>query len=103
MNGKEETKITIYDSVSSTAFLLSHPLRLRIIEFLNTHKTATWKEIIEDLENIFGRLNPNTINFHLTMLVNKKIIEKKEEKYRLINSELVNSLIKAIELIKNCF
>lgn len=93
MNRKEEIKITTYESVSSTAFLLSHPLRIRIIEFLNIHKTATWKEIIEDLENIFGRLNPNTINFHLTMLVNKKIVEKEEEKYKLINSEK-NELIK---------
>jgi DNA-binding transcriptional ArsR family regulator len=91
--------VTKYEFVSIIVSLLGHPIRLRIIKFLNDKKTATWKEIVEDLENMFGKLNPNTINFHLTMLVNKKIVKKEEEKYSLIDfekNELIKSALKIV-------
>jgi DNA-binding transcriptional ArsR family regulator len=59
--------------------VLSHPLRLFVLERIKKKGEATWTELQKDLEDYAEkRLNPNSINFHLTRLIDAELVEKKE-------------------------
>jgi DNA-binding transcriptional ArsR family regulator len=59
--------------------VLSHPLRLFILERIRKKGEATWTELQKELEDYAEKhLNPNSINFHLTRLIDAGLIKKKE-------------------------
>ncbi len=66
------------NKVAAIINLLGHPVRLSIIQILYNQNGASWSQLTEWLEKNLGiQLNPNTINFHLTKLVQGKLVEKK--------------------------
>lgn len=60
---------------------LGHPIRLAIIKCVLESREASWSDIVKHLELLFGRMNPNTVNFHLTKLVLDGVLEKRGNKY----------------------
>lgn len=67
---------------------LGHPLRLAIVECVLKCGGASWSDIVKYLESLFGRLNPNTINFHLTKLILDGVIRKVDGEYLVVESTL---------------
>lgn len=91
---KDSKLIEEIDRISRFNSLLGHPLRLAIIKDIYEHDEVSWSEIVEYLESIFGKLNPNTVNFHLTKLVLEKIVVKEGDIYR------ISEEIKEMDLFK---
>lgn len=68
--------------------VLSHPLRLFILEYIKKKKGATWSELQKVLEDYAEkRLNPNSINFHLTRLIEAGLIRKEGVEQRYVLTE----------------
>lgn len=69
--------------------LLSHPMRLFILDYVKKNRSFTWTEVQTELDrDAKRRLNPNTINFHLTRLVEAGFLVKQEsEDQRYIGTE----------------
>jgi|GEM_PF-3096240 DNA-binding transcriptional ArsR family regulator len=65
-------------SIAEMASLLGHPIRLKILSILIEREGAPWTDIVAELEKTMGRLNPNTVNFHLSKLILGGIIRKDE-------------------------
>jgi len=82
------------ETISKTADLISNPYRLGIIIFLYENEEAKWKEISDYLKSLYGDINPNTINFHLSKLILENVIEKRGEVYRLREEYRKNDLFK---------
>jgi len=68
--------------------LLGHPVRLAIVRYMCRNREAYWSDIVEYLESIFGRMNPNTVNFHITRLVMDGVLEKRDNKYVLVEGAI---------------
>jgi len=81
--------------VTDQLMLLSHPIRLRILRLL-AESDASWSELDRELEKIWGRLNPNTLNFHLTKLVNGGFVEKRGERFALTEKAKKSKILKAV-------
>jgi len=59
--------------------VLSHEFRLFVLKMLKEHDESTWTDITEALEKYSKRrLNPNSVNFHLSRLIESGFIKKKE-------------------------
>ena len=83
-------------SLANITGLLSHPIRLKIISILIDHEGASWTDISRELESILGRLNPNTINFHLLKLIIGGIVEKRgSDQYFIVESAKDDEVLKA--------
>ena len=95
MKGVKEKK-----SLSQTAEItnmLGHQVRLKIIQFLYRYKEASWSQLANELEKKFGKMNPNTISFHLTKLMQGGIVERKSsDLYVITESASVDPVVKTI-------
>jgi DNA-binding PadR family transcriptional regulator len=72
--------------------ILSHEYRIFVMKFLSNKKESTWTELVRELEKFaMKRLNPNSINFHLSRLVDagyiKKIDKAGEVRYVLVTTQ----------------
>ncbi len=57
--------------------VLSHELRLYILQTLKEHKEATWTGIVNSLEKLAQRrLNPNNLSFHLSRLIESGFVQR---------------------------
>ncbi|MCD6511618.1 MAG: helix-turn-helix transcriptional regulator [Thaumarchaeota archaeon] len=84
-------------TVANIGNLLGHPIRLKIVSILMDHEGASWTDIVKELEKIAGRLNPNTVNFHLSKLIEGGIVEKKgDDQYFIAKSVKDNVVLKSM-------
>jgi len=57
--------------------VLANPMRVAILKFL-LEDDAGWNDLKRKLEKAgFGRVNPNTLAFHLTRLIEHGFVEKR--------------------------
>ena len=57
--------------------ILANPMRVAILKLL-LEDDASWNELKMKLEKTgFGKVNPNTLAFHLTRLIEHGFVEKK--------------------------
>jgi len=55
---------------------LANPLRIIILYIISALGEARWSDVKLLLENILGRVNPNTLSFHLKKLIEAGLIVK---------------------------
>jgi len=55
---------------------LSNPFRALLLAIIVSKKSATWNEIKNRLEEVWGEFNPNTLAFHLNRLIEAGLVEK---------------------------
>jgi len=55
---------------------LANPIRVHILSIIISLEKASWSEIKEILESIYGKVNPNTLAFHIKKLVDCGFISK---------------------------
>jgi predicted transcriptional regulator len=81
--------------------ILSNPYRIMIIFFVWKNKRATWSEIRDFVESNLGKLNPNTLQFHLKTLIESEHIKRINEGEKSIytTGNVDESLIKEIKEI----
>ena len=48
---------------------LSNPFRVLVLAAIKSRGTASWYELKEIVERVVGRVNPNTLAFHINKLV----------------------------------
>ncbi len=59
--------------------VLSHELRLYILDVVKERRDATWTDIVDALEKrTQKRLNPNNVSFHLSRLVESGFVKRVE-------------------------
>ena len=72
--------------------IFANPLRSFIAAFLAVKEEATWSELKDALEKWAGRVNPNTLSFHLGELMNAGFITKVDvrgqPRYNIVNDKL---------------
>lgn len=56
--------------------IFSNPIRSLIALTIHQIKEASWAEIKNNIEKITGPINPNTLSFHLTRLIESKLVKK---------------------------
>jgi len=56
--------------------LFSNPIRSLIALTIHNLKEASWADIKKTVEKITGPLNPNTLSFHITRLIESKLVKK---------------------------
>jgi len=83
-------------SVANIGSLLGHPIRLLIVSLIANSGGASWSGISKELEGVMGRLNPNTINFHLSKLVAGGIVEKRGGRFLIADGMKENEVFKAM-------
>ena len=72
--------------------IFANPLRSFIAAFLAVKEEATWSELKDAIEKWAGRVNPNTLSFHLGELADAGFIEKVDIKgmprYKIVKRKL---------------
>ena len=72
--------------------IFANPLRSFIAAFLAVKEEATWSELKDAIEKWAGRVNPNTLSFHLGELADAGFITKVnirgQPRYRIVNAQL---------------
>lgn len=72
--------------------LFSHPLRHLITLLMITRQEIGWAELLGVSSKLFGDVNPNTLNFHLSRLIEAGVLEKIEvgsqPRYRIVEGKL---------------
>lgn len=72
--------------------LFSNPLRSFIAVFIAAKREVAWSELKKALEKYAGHVNPNTLSFHLSELMNASIIDKVDiagqPRYRIVENKL---------------
>ena len=78
--------------VSKKCEIFANPLRCFIAAFLAAKEEATWSELKEAIEKWAGRVNPNTLSFHLGKLADAGFISKAEvrgqPRYNVVKNKL---------------
>jgi DNA-binding transcriptional ArsR family regulator len=88
--------------------IFANPLRSFIAAFLAVTEEATWSELKDAIEKWAGRVNPNTLSFHLGELIDAGFITKVDvrgqPRYKIVNAKLSelkrligDDLIKAVK------
>jgi DNA-binding transcriptional ArsR family regulator len=94
--GKIEEEWKRLHALAELNDLLGHPIRLKIIAILMDNDGASWSDIVGELEKVMGRLNPNTVNFHLSKLISGGIVEKRgDDQYSIAEGVKDNEVLKA--------
>ncbi len=79
--------------------LLSSPLRNYIITFIAAKGDVAWSDLKSSLEQHFGSINPNTLSFHIGVLLDAGFVDKSningQPKYLIIRNKLseIESLV----------
>jgi len=77
---------------SKKCAMFANPLRSFIAAFLAVKEEATWSELKDAIEKWAGRVNPNTLSFHLGELGNAGFITKVDvrgqPRYKIVNDKL---------------
>ena len=56
--------------------VFSNPLRSFIATFIAAKEEATWSELKTALERVGGPVNPNTLSFHITVLMSEGFVDR---------------------------
>ena len=91
------------NSISKQFSILSNIYRILIILYLKENKQANWSEIKDHIESNCGRLNPNTLHFHLKALLERKFIKRITigDKFVYELDKLPTEILHAISVNKN--
>jgi DNA-binding transcriptional ArsR family regulator len=77
---------------SKNCEIFANPLRCFIAAFLAVKEEATWSELKDAIEKWAGRVNPNTLSFHLGELSTAGFIAKidvrGQPRYKIVNTKL---------------
>ncbi len=76
MGGKSLSVEKLLRKTSKECGLFSNPLRSLIAALITAKAELTWTELKTSLEKETGKVNPNTLSFHLSELANAGFIEK---------------------------
>ena len=57
------------NEIARRSMVLANPLRLLILGIIALKGSVSWIELKESLEKLVGRVNPNTLAFHINRLV----------------------------------
>jgi len=72
--------------------IFANPMRSFIAAFLAVKEEATWSELKDAIEKWAGRVNPNTLSFHLGELADAGFITKVDvrgqPRYRIVIAQL---------------
>jgi DNA-binding transcriptional ArsR family regulator len=72
--------------------IFSNPLRIFIAAFIAVKEEVTWTELKTSIEKYTGKVNPNTLSFHLGELTNigyiTKINIKGQPRYKIKKDKL---------------
>lgn len=71
--------------------------RVIILQKLVESGSLSWSEIVAELEtHLKGKINPNTVSFHLKFLLDRKIVIRKGDRYSLNEGDDVKRRISAL-------
>lgn len=56
--------------------VVSNPFRALLLAVIVSRGKASWNEVKEVLEKVWGEFNPNTLVFHLNRLVDAGLVER---------------------------
>ncbi len=62
--------------ISLIGNMFGHPIRLLVLRVVESSDGATWTQIKSAVEETYGPVNPNTLNFHLTKLVQGDVLHR---------------------------
>jgi len=62
--------------ISLIGNMFGHPMRLLVLRVVESRDGATWTQIKSAVEETYGPVNPNTLNFHLTKLVQGDVLRR---------------------------
>jgi DNA-binding transcriptional ArsR family regulator len=72
--------------------IFANPLRSFIATFIAVKEEVTWSELKDAIEKWVGRVNPNTLSFHLSELADAGFITKveirRQPRYKIVNDKL---------------
>lgn len=95
------TILEISNKISSERDALANPLRVMILAIIVNKGNISWTELNTDLEKIAQkRFNSNSVNFHLSRLVEANLVKKIDHRYKStvapekIDSDFVNLVSK---------
>lgn len=78
--------------VSKKHEIFSNPLRALILFFVLRHKEVSWSDLKNFLETNIGKVNPNTLSFHLGRLLDTDLLVKIEldvqTRYKIVESNM---------------
>ncbi|HTP54855.1 MAG TPA: hypothetical protein VML94_07885 [Thermoplasmata archaeon] len=57
------------NELAEEARITSNAGRVLILAFLKSHGTSSWSELLAFLEKEIGPVNPNTLQFHMKVLI----------------------------------
>ena len=84
--------------ISLIGNMFGHPMRLLVLRVVESRDGATWTQIKSAVEETYGPVNPNTLNFHLT-----KLVPIEAGQFSPINSSLqIQVLVKYPHFVKHC-
>jgi len=91
----EDKKTSVEELIAKTSKkceIFSNPLRTFIAAFIAVKEEVTWTELKTSIEKYTGKVNPNTLSFHLGELTNigyiTKINVKGQPRYKITESKL---------------
>lgn len=90
-------------SLSKRSAVLSNPYRILIIQYLRKNNQANWSEINDYIQSKMGKLNPNTLHFHLKSLIKfdyvKRISQGTKLSYKLnvVDKSILSEIDKSME------
>jgi len=78
--------------------LVSNAGRVLILAYLKNHGTSSWSELLAFLEKELGPVNPNTLQFHIKVLIAANWIKRSgsEQSPRYSLSNLPAAVLEAI-------
>jgi DNA-binding transcriptional ArsR family regulator len=62
--------------VSQKCEVFSNPIRSLIVSLVVVKNGITWTELRQNLEELVGEINPNTLSFHIGKLVDAGLLVK---------------------------
>ncbi len=65
---------TLVREIAKRHEALSNPIRIHILSIVIALGEASWSEIRSRLESIYGKINPNTLAFHIKRLMDQGLI-----------------------------
>lgn len=79
----KETILEMSNRISSERDALANPLRVMILAIIASKGNISWTELNTDLERVTKkRFNSNSVNFHLSRLVEANFVKKTDHRYK---------------------
>jgi len=66
----------LVEQLAESSRVLASPTRITMLSILRERKALTWSELKSILESRSGPINPNTMHFHLKVLLTAEVIRR---------------------------